>query len=104
MKPTHNAAISVKCPLLKHVVTSAAESECGALFCNAQLVVPIKVILEELGQEQLTTPLIIDNSTAAGFSNKQIKQKHSKSWHTRHHCIHNKVGEKIPHKLGTSKK
>ena len=48
MKPMHNAAIHVECRILKHVVASAAEVECGALFHNAQLLVPIKVILKEI--------------------------------------------------------
>ena len=86
----HNTAVHAKCRLLKHVVASAAEAECGALFHNAQLVVPIKIILGELEHKQLNTPLISDNSTAAGFINKEIKQKCSKSWDVIYHWICNK--------------
>ena len=63
MKPAHNAAAHVECQLMKHVVASATEAERGALFNNPQLAVPIKIILEELGHKQLTTPLITDNPT-----------------------------------------
>ena len=67
MKPTHNAAVRVECRLLKHVVASASESQCDALFNNSQLAVPIKIALDYLGHKQLTTPLINYNSTSAGF-------------------------------------
>ena len=70
LKPTHNAYVHIECRLLKHVVTSAVEEEYGALFHNAQLLVPIKITLGELGHKQLTTPLSTDKSTSALFSNK----------------------------------
>ena len=60
--------------LLKHVVASTSEAECGALFHNSQLLVPIKITLEELIHKKITTPLIPDYSTAAGFFNKEIKK------------------------------
>ena len=70
MKLTNNAAVHVECQLLKHVVASTTEAECGTLFHNTQLAVPIKKILKELGHKQLTTPPITDKSTAAVFYNK----------------------------------
>ena len=60
----------MECRLLKHVVISAAEAEYGTLFHNSQLSVPIKVTLEELGHKKFTTPMITDNSTTSGFTNK----------------------------------
>ena len=70
MKHMHNSEVYVEFRILKHVVASAEEVECGALFYNAQLALPIKVILEELGNIQTTTSFITDNSTAAEFTNK----------------------------------
>ena len=70
MKTCHDSAVLVEYLLLKHVVASAAEAEFDALFHNSQLTVPIKIILEDIVQKQLTTPLITDNSTASGFTNK----------------------------------
>ena len=58
MKPMHNASVHAEFRILKHAVASAAEAECGALFHNAQLLVPIKVTLEELEQIKTTTSFI----------------------------------------------
>ena len=48
MKHMHNSEVYVEFRILKHVVASAEEVECGALFHNAQLLVPIKVTLKEI--------------------------------------------------------
>ena len=85
LKPTHNAYVHIECRLLKHVVASAIEVECGALFHNSQLAVPIKIILDELGNKQLNMPLITDNTTATILPNKEMKKKLSKSWDMRYH-------------------
>jgi hypothetical protein len=61
------------------VVASAAKSEVGECFQNAQTGDPLRVTLLELGHTQQATPLITDNSTAYGILNETIKQKRSKS-------------------------
>jgi hypothetical protein len=59
------------------VVVSAAESEVGEYFHNAQSGAPLRVTLTELGHTQPPTPLRTDNSTAYGIVNETIKQKRS---------------------------
>jgi hypothetical protein len=47
--------------IVKNAVASAAESEVGACFQNAQIGAPIGVTLIELGRQQEATPLRTDN-------------------------------------------
>jgi hypothetical protein len=61
--------------IIKNVVASAAESEVGACFHNAQSGAPLRVTLTELGHTQPPRPLCTDNSTAFGILDKTIKQK-----------------------------
>ena len=85
-----NGPLLVECKTLKHVVTSAAEAETSALFHNAKTAIPIRRILIQLGHPQPPTPIKVDNSTAAGFVNKNITQKRSKSWDMRFHWLRDK--------------
>jgi hypothetical protein len=63
------------------MVASAAESEVGACFQNAQSGALLRVTLTELGHIQPATPLRTDNSTAFGILNETIKQtKNQKQW------------------------
>jgi hypothetical protein len=80
--------------VIKNVVASAAESEVGACFHNAQSGTPLRVTLTELGHTQPPTPLQIDNSTAFGIVNETIKQKRSKSMDMRYHCLTDRVRQK----------
>jgi hypothetical protein len=57
------------------VVASAAESEVGACFINAQIGATIRTTLIELGHKQHPTPFQTDDSTAFGILNEKIKQK-----------------------------
>jgi hypothetical protein len=61
--------------VIKNVVASAAESEIGACFHNAQSGAPLRVTLTELGHTQPRTPLRTDSSTAFGVLIETIKQK-----------------------------
>jgi hypothetical protein len=70
-----NGCILNVASVIKNVVASAAESEVGACFQNAQTAAPLRVTLIELGHKQPTTPLRTDNSTAYGILNETIKQK-----------------------------
>jgi hypothetical protein len=74
-----NGSILNVASIIKNVVASAAESEVGACFQNAQTAAPIRVTLLELGHEQPATLLMTDNSTAYRILNETIKQKRSKS-------------------------
>jgi hypothetical protein len=70
-----NGSILNVTSVIKNVVASAAESEVGACFHNAQSGAPLRVTLTDLGHTQPQTPLRTDNSTAFGISNETIKQK-----------------------------
>ena len=75
----YNGAIHIECRSLRHVVSSAAEAETNGVFQNAKLAVPMRQILEEMGHHQTPTHILTDNSTTAGFVNKNIQLKRSKS-------------------------
>ena len=77
--------ILVECKALRHVISLAIEAETARIFHNAQVAIPIQYILEQLGYQQPLTPIKTNNSTASGFINNNIYQKHSKSWDMRYH-------------------
>jgi hypothetical protein len=80
--------------IIKNVVASAAESEVGACFQNAQSGAPLRVTLAEWGHIQPPTPLGTDNSNVFGILNKTIKQKRSKAMDMRYHWLANRVRQK----------
>jgi hypothetical protein len=80
--------------VIKNVVASAAESEVGACFQNAQSGTPLRVTLAELGHIQPPTPLRADNSTAFGILNETIKKKGSKAMEMRYHWLTDRVLQK----------
>jgi hypothetical protein len=61
--PLHTVSI-----ILKHIMSSAAESEVGANFVNAIEDVPIRIILEELGYVQ--RPKLMETNNSLTRSNK----------------------------------
>ena len=77
--PDVNGAILIECKALKHVVSSAAEAEIAGVFHNAQIAIPIRYMLEQLGHLQSPTLIKTDNSIATGFVHNNIHQKKSKS-------------------------
>jgi hypothetical protein len=83
-KPLNGSILNVAA-VIKNVVASAAESEVGACFHNAQSGAPLRVTLTKLGHKQPRTPLRTDNSTAFGILNETIKQKRSKAMDMRYH-------------------
>jgi hypothetical protein len=91
---TLNGSILNVAAVIKNVVASAAESEVGACFDNAQSGAPLRVTLTELGHTQPPTPLRTDNSTAFGIVNETIKQKRSKAMDMRYHWLTDRVRQK----------
>ena len=85
--PKPNGPILIECKTLRHVVASAAEAECGGLFHNGQMAVPIRQLLIDIGHPQPPTPLKTDNSTASNFTQCNMKQKKSKSWDMRYNWL-----------------
>jgi hypothetical protein len=82
---TLNSSILNVADVIKNVVPSAAESEGGPCFHNAQSGAPLRVTLTEPGHTQPPTPLRTDNPTAFGILNETIKQKRSKAINMRYH-------------------
>eukprot|EP00957_Ditylum_brightwellii_P183977 14013909-Ditylum_brightwellii.AAC.1 len=52
----------------------AAEAELGVLFENAKEAVTLHSMLTELGHQQPATPVQVDNSTAQGIVNSNVRQ------------------------------
>ena len=73
---------------------SATEAELGALFYNGQVAKPIRTCLEEMGYPQPSTPIKIDNSTAAGIVNSSIRQKKSKAMDMRFYWVKDRDSQK----------
>lgn len=69
-----NGSIAVAAKTTKNVMASAAEAEVGALHMNAQAAAPLRVALEELGFPQPPTPMKVDDTTANGIINGNLKQ------------------------------
>jgi hypothetical protein len=80
--------------VIKNVMGSAAEAEVGALYDNLREGVPLRNTLQEMGHPQPPTPVQVDNSTANGFANKQIKQQKSKAMQMRFYWIQDRVQQK----------
>jgi hypothetical protein len=78
-KKLTNGAILIISKVLKHVMSSAAEAEIGAVFINPKEGAVLRTLLEELGHPQPPTPMETDNTTATGYSNGTIKQKLTKA-------------------------
>jgi hypothetical protein len=77
--PAPNGPLFTISRIMRNVMGSAAEAEIGVTYINGQEAIPIRTTLDEMGHPQPPTPMQVDNSTAEGFSNGTIKQKHSKA-------------------------
>jgi hypothetical protein len=86
-----NRAILIVSKVLKHVMSSAAEAEIGAVFINAKEGAVLRTTLEELGHKHPPTPMETDNTTATGYSNGTIKHKRTKSMDMRFYWIKDRV-------------
>ena len=72
--PVHSP-VHVECTLLQHVVMSVrAEVATAGLFYHYQTAIDIQNMFTILGYPQPTSPVKIDNTTAAQLSTTQIKQ------------------------------
>jgi len=70
---------------------ASAKAKVGALFVNGREAIPLRNTLIKLGHLQPPTPILTDNSTAAGFANNTIKQKLSKAMDMRFYWIKDQV-------------
>ena len=71
----HNGAIHNNTTMSDMVISSAAESELGALFLNAKEGTGFRTTLAELGHSQNATPIQTNNTMALGIANQKIKQR-----------------------------
>ena len=62
---------------MKMVLSSAAETEFGALFHHTKEATLLCTTLEEVGHPQPPTPTLVDNFTAVGLANDTITQRWS---------------------------
>jgi hypothetical protein len=90
-KKLTNGAILIINKVLKHVMSSAAEAEIGAVFINAKEGSVLPTTLEELGHPQPPTPMETDNTTATCYSNSTITQKRIKAMDMRFYWIIDRV-------------
>jgi hypothetical protein len=86
-----NGEILIISTALKHVMSSAAEAEIGAVFINAKEGAVHCTTLEDLGHPQPPTPLETENTTATGYINGTIKQKRTKATDMRFYWIKDRV-------------
>jgi hypothetical protein len=90
----NNGALLTTSIIMRNVMSSAAEAECGALFNNTKEAVPLRTSLAEMGHPQPPTPVNVDNSTTVGFANTNMKQKKSKSMDMRFYWIQDRVKQR----------
>jgi hypothetical protein len=89
-----NGAILNPAGILKMVVSAASEAELAALFTNMKEAIVIRQLLSDLDRPQPSTPVITDNSTAAGIANDTIRQQKSRAVDMRLHWVRDRVEQK----------
>ena len=94
-KDFNNGAIVTLSSVIKHIMSSASESELAALFYNCKAAVPLRVTLEEMGHRQPKTPFTTDNSTAHGLIQSTMIPKASKSMDMRFHWLKCRMAQHI---------
>jgi hypothetical protein len=90
-KKLTNGTILIISKVLKHVMSSAAEAEIGAVFINAREGAVLRTTLEEVRHPHTPTPMETDNTTATGYSNGTIKQKRTKAMDMHFYWIKDRV-------------
>jgi hypothetical protein len=90
-KKITNGEILIVSKVLKHIMSSAAEAEIGAVLINAKEGAVPRTTLEELGHKQPPTSMETNNNTATGYSNGTIKQKRTKAMDMRFYWIKDRV-------------
>ena len=75
-------------------MSSAAEAEIGALYMNAQQLLPLRVTCEELEHPQPATPMQTDNNTASGIINETFNQARSKATVMRYYWLMDRAQQK----------
>lgn len=92
--PPNNGAVLNISAIIQMVMSSAAETEIGALFINAKRAVPLRKTLEELGHPQTKPAIQTDSTTAAGLINNIITPKATKSITMNFHWLRCRTAQK----------
>ena len=92
--PPLNGPILTNSKIIDAVMSSAQEAETGAGFFNAQLLVPLRTALEELGHPQGPTPIQFDNKVATAILNDEVSQRRSKAMDMRFYWLRDRVKQK----------
>jgi hypothetical protein len=86
--PRYNSAILSIAQIIKFVMALAAESELVALFITAREMIPHCQTLIAMDWPQSKSPIQMDNSTAAGVTNKTTVPCRSKMTDMQFWCLH----------------
>ena len=87
VSPPLNSPLHIKCKVLRHIVTSAAEAETAGLLYNCQIALYLQQMLAALGHLQSSTPVKTYNGTTAQSVKDTIKNERSKLWDVRYHWL-----------------
>jgi hypothetical protein len=90
-KKLTNGEILIISKVLKHVMSSAAEAEIGAVFYKCQGRSIPSYNIGRIRAPTTPTPMDTDNTTATGYSNGTIKQKRTKAMDMRFYWIKYRV-------------
>ena len=80
----NNGAVLKVAQIIKHVMTSAADAEIGALYINTRHDIPTRNTLQDMGHPQPPTPMQTENTTALGFVTNNLQPKATKSTDMQH--------------------
>jgi hypothetical protein len=86
--PRLNGAIPSIAQIIKFVMALAAESELAALFITAREMIPHCQTLITMGWPQPKSSIQMDNSTAAGVTNKTIVPRGAKMMNVHFWWLH----------------
>ena len=91
-----NGCLNATVEILKLVVASAAESEFGGLFTNAQKGKVLQLTLFEMGWPQKEpAPIYVNNSTAHRIANNTIKRQRSRTMNMRYFWVVSQVTQQV---------
>ena len=77
--PPNIGAVLKIAHIIKNVMSSATEAEVAGLYIMAREAVYIRIILEDLGHKQPSTPLQTDNAMADAVINGKVQPKQTKA-------------------------
>jgi hypothetical protein len=93
-KVMHNGGVLTVSGILKHVMSSAAEAETGALFVTCKEGKMYRNTLQDIGHPQPPTPIATDNMTATGIANRTVKHKKTRAMDTRFYWLADRVEQR----------